>query len=336
MNIFESTFEKHKKLVLEKQRSLIIEEETISPAEIKQYKIKFAQMMQKDLAGFVSELESAISDPKVQAFLLAAKTDGVNDDDVIDIQETQVSVSSLKPTQSEVFLEKSLDFPLNKQQENIESYIKTKQGIMPRIVVSGDYVIDGHHRWSQIYCLNSEGIIPVYNITFGGKEDPTTILKKIHLGIAATRKELPSSPRESKDTDLFKVSLDGFSNWIHKNVDNNTPALQAFKAVESEMKSKLQEAEGFPEGNNAQFVTDVVIPFLWKNVLSLKQTPGPYPRAIMPQTEKGGDGKIGTFINTMKSGNINADPQTEGKLFESTFEKHKKLMFAKLNENFPY
>jgi|LakMenEpi03Aug12_release.lakeMendotaPanAssembly.Ray.scaffolds.fasta_scaffold172227_3 hypothetical protein len=324
MNIFESTFEKHKKLVLESRNGLIGEEASLTPAEIKQYKIKFGQMLKKDLGSFVKELQSAITDPKVQAFLMAAKEDGATDDDVIRIQQNEVPVLSLIPTQNEVFLEKSLNWPFNKQPENIVSYIRDAKGSMLPIIVSGNYVIDGHHRWSQIFCLNPKGVIPVYNITFEGKSDPTTILKKIHLGIAATRKELPTTGGQSTDTDLFKVAQDGFAKWIHANLDNNEAALKSFKIVEAEMKSKLQEADDAAAGNNVQFVSNVIIPYLWKNVLLIKQRPGEYERAIMPQTEKGGDGKLDTFINTMKSGNINVDPMTET-LFESTFNKFKNL-----------
>ena len=90
------------------------------------------------------------------------------------------------------------------------------------------------------------------------------------------------------------------------------------------MKYKLQEADDAAAGNNVQFVSNVIIPYLWKNVLLIKQRRGEYERAIMPQTEKGGDGKLDTFINTMKSGNINVDPMTET-LFESTFNKFKNL-----------
>jgi hypothetical protein len=200
-------------------------------------------MLKKDLGSFVKELQSAITDPKVQAFLMAAKEDGATDDDVIRIQQNEVPVLSLIPTQNEVFLEKSLNWPFNKQPENIVSYIRDAKGSMLPIIVSGNYVIDGHHRWSQIFCLNPKGVIPVYNITFEGKSDPTTILKKIHLGIAATRKELPTTGGQSTDTDLFKVAQDGFAKWIHANLDNNEAALKSFKIVEAEMKSKLQEAD---------------------------------------------------------------------------------------------
>ena len=338
MNIFESTFEKHKQLMMEAQKFTSREKVDgdkfnksipgLTNQEVKNYKIKFGQMMKKDLGSFVRELQSAIGDSKVQRFLVAAQSDGTKDDDDVDIGEQVIQVSNLIPTQNEVFLEKSLDFPLNKQQDNIVSYIKNGYGKMPRIVVSGNYIIDGHHRWSQIYCLNAEAVIPVYNVTFSGKENPDEILKKMHLAISATTGTVPLSPGESKDTDLFKVDETTFSAWIHKNVDKNEYALEAFKTVEDDMKQKISSSssgdEKVPtnEADGVELVTNVVIPYLWKNILQLKQQPGKYPRSIMPQTEK--DSDINKFVGNLKSGNINVDPMTET-LFESTFNKFKNL-----------
>ena len=339
MNLFESTFEKHKKLMLEKQKSSAREKVStdkfsasipgLTNQEVQNYKIKFGKMMKKDLGAFVRELQSAVGDKKVQRFLLAAQADGVNDDDEVRVEEQVIQVSNLIPTQNEVFLEKSLDYPINKEQDNIISYIKNGHGKMPRIVVSGNYIIDGHHRWSQVYCLNSEGVIPVYNVTFSEKENSDGILKKMHLSISATTGTVPLNPGESSDTDLFKVDETKFSAWIHKKVDNNEYALEAFKTVENDMKEKISSSSNDNKTSSTneavgnEFVSNTVIPYLWKNVLVLKQNPGKYPRSIMPQTEK--DSDINKFIGNLKSGNLNVDPQTENKMFESTFNKFKNL-----------
>jgi hypothetical protein len=377
MNIFESTFEKHKKLMLEKQftpaeynrlstdvsnRMSAVDKElekaetpellkkkqelqaymaklsdknpekqlkqlpNLSQNQYKQISTNLTKLMAGDLPSFVTGLSSAIKDLKVQKFLMMAREDGTSDDDKISVQEAEVNVSSLFPTQNEVFLEKSLDYPIKTKPKNISSYIKNGIGSMPSIVVSGNYIIDGHHRWSQIYCLNKNGKIPTYNISFDGKEDPTTILKKIHIGIAATTGKVPLTGGESKDTNLFTVEYNVFRLWITDRLSANPRALDAFKQVEDEMRKKIGSKKDVTTEMAAQsedpFIKNVILPYLWSNVEAIKANRGKYPRSIMPQTEK--DTDIGTFINTIKSGDINVDVQTEN-LFESTFNKFKNL-----------
>lgn len=390
MNIFESTFEKHKKLILEKQftpaeynrvasnanqRMADIDKKleknpknqellkkkkelqaflaklsnksteeqlpNLSQTQFKQISSNLSKLMAGDLPSFVSGLSAAIKDPKVQKFLLMAKEDGVSDDDQITVQEGEVQVVSLIPTQNEVFLEKSLEWPLAKQPKNVVDYIQTGKGSMPAIVVSGNYIIDGHHRWSQIYCLNKNATIPIYNVMFADKKDPTTILKKIHLGIAATTGNVPISAGESKDTNLFTVPYNSFKLWIVDKLSANPKTIKAFKSVEKIMRERIGSSKDvtseMAKENEDPIIKNVIVPYLWTNVEAMQKNRGEYPRNIMPQTEK--DTDIGTFINTLKTGNVNVDvqqPEVKAEnIFESTFEKHKKLMLAKLNENAP-
>jgi hypothetical protein len=378
MNLFESTFEKHKQLMMEKQFSpaeynriatdaanriagidkklkddpknpeLLKKKQelqsymatlskksseqqlqqlpNLSQNQYKQASTTLSKLMAADLPSFVGGLSKAIQDPKVQKFLLMAKTDGISDDDKVSVQEGETEVINLIPTQSEVFLEKSLDFPLTKQPKNISQYIKTGNGSMPKIIVSGNYIIDGHHRWSQVYCLNKNGKIPTYNVTFAGREDPTTILKKIHIGIAATTGDVPISAGESKDTNLFTIEYTTFKVWLVDKLSAYPNALKEFKKVESEMRSKIGSGKDIKlemaKENEDPFIKNVVSPYLWSNIEALKSKRGQYPRSVMPQTEK--DTDIGTFVNTMRSGNVNVDVQTEN-LFESTFKKFRDL-----------
>jgi hypothetical protein len=298
----------------------------LSGKSLERMKQYMGKLVDLPLQSFVPKLAQAIQNPKVQKFLMMAKADGKSDDDKISVQEGEVDVSSLIPTQNEVFLEKSLAWPFSKQPDNIIKVITNGNAPgMPSIVVSGNYIIDGHHRWSQIYCLNKNGKIPTYNITFEGNADPTQILKKIHLGIAATTGDVPLTGGESKDTNLFTVGYDAFKSWVGGNL--NEKSIQAFKTVEDIMKSRIGSKKDTKTeiANNSEdpFVKDIIVPYLWSNVESIKTHRGEYPRAIMPQTEK--NTEIGSFVNTMKSGNVNVDVKTENKIFESTFNKFKNL-----------
>jgi len=309
----------------------------LTPTDYSRISTDFSKLMAGDLSGFVDGLKKSISDPKVQKFLLMAKEDGKLDDDKIFIEQQDVVVANLEPTQNEVFLEKSLQYPFENKPENISNFINGDTKDMPRIVVSGKYIIDGHHRWGQIYCLNKKGTIATYNITFEGKSDPDTLLKKMHLGIAATTGNVPLTGGESEDTNLFTVTREKFGQWILDKLTEFSNALQSFKEVGDIMRKEIKEIpeekppidsskdsknEIANENEDTLFIKNVIIPYLWLNVESLRKNRGKHARAIMPQTEK--DTPIDSFIKVMGSQRVNVDVQSES-LFESTFKKFRDL-----------
>lgn len=73
-------------------------------------------------------------------------------------------IMKVRPTQSEVDMEKSLKFPLNKNPEAAKVFfgkdpVMIKKPIVVAKVNNSFYVIDGHHRWSQVYCMNPHAVM---------------------------------------------------------------------------------------------------------------------------------------------------------------------------------
>lgn len=396
MNIFESTFEKHKKLVLEattpeqkklfkakeeelkkmspeeltnfekEQRAIakdakikkdkakeseantlvgiavgirksnLAKGKALDPEEFKQIQAKLSDIIDKDYPGFVGELKSAIRDPKVQKFLLSAKKDASLQDDKINIEPARPRCSELQATQNEVFFENSIAKPIsNKMFGQIKNYItKGFDSSMPALVIFGQYVVDGHHRWSQAFCWNKNSQMKAYNISFPGA-DVDEVLKKVQLGIAASVGDVPAGSME-KGTNLFTMGENEFLAKLKETFTPETIAVFKDPEVQVAMKKNLgtpsasseKETEqpqpvNEAEMDDATYLEKVIHPYMWSNIQALRQKSGKYPRAVMPQT--GENEPPQKFIRTMQSGNVNVDVKSENAIFESTFNKFKKL-----------
>ena len=56
------------------------------------------------------------------------------------------------------------------------------------VISYGQYIIDGHHRWSQVYMINPEARLDCINLYI---EDPRAALRKSQVAIAALTGEVP-------------------------------------------------------------------------------------------------------------------------------------------------
>jgi hypothetical protein len=291
----------------------------------------------------------AIKDPKVVEFLRAAKADDAMNDDKITVSgPSLVPVKSLRATQSEVFIGKSMEFPIKNKSKHqqIKNYIiNGEDDGMPPIIISGNFVIDGHHRWSQVFCWNSESKLKAYDIQIDAAKSVEDILKKMQLGIAATRGGLPLED-EPGAGNLFTMDDGAITKWLTvKILQFDAYDVFADPAVSAHMKTALainqselnekyapyalqgkddrftnrpekektskEDSEG--RQKKVEYIRTVVGPYISKNVNVLKQNAGEYPRKIMPQTgmdTSGGKAEIEDFVNMMKSGNVNVDIDT--------------------------
>ena len=369
--LLNETFQKHLKLLHEKlnitnptkKLSFLNESDEdvtqLSTSDMKSISITLKSLYDSPLPDFVSGLRTIISDPKVQQFLKSAKHDGNLTDDNISIDETAklVNVNTLKPTQNEVFLDKSIEYPMQKNPDQIRNFILNgKQEGMPAIVTSGGYVIDGHHRWSQVFCWNKDAEIPAYNIKFNGNEPkiPTDLIKKTFLGIAAIYGKVDLSDKGG-ELNLFNIQEDALENWLTGRFTTYPAAWAIFCENEVMAKIKPKGAQQiqfsninkFREGDSLSYLNKVVVPYLYLNILTLRKEKGIYSRQIMPQT---GD-DITKFTADIKAGNINFDinvdepndqqstpPPTQPsvqseKMVNETFQRHLKLLHKKLNES---
>ena len=189
------------------------------------------------LAKFVGDLNKMMSDEKGKLALeLFAGTlsdeqleeMGLKHVEFTFVENAATPVSHLHPTQNEIGFPNSLKKPVSNKFNCVPDLIKgqsVKLGI-PIITCNGKLIIDGHHRWSQVACVNPDATmqcldlqvrIPTDGIDF---QDAADVLKVTQALIAAIamksgKTKLPSSDSEAlenlyamSDTDLYNKIMD--------------------------------------------------------------------------------------------------------------------------------
>lgn len=135
------------------------------------------------------------------------ESDGLPQDDVVKIsppQEIPVDPAKMLPTQNFIDMMQSISFPLGSKDSLVKA-ITAKKGF-GTIVVDGNLIIDGHHRWSGTVAITPDGKINAMNVTWPG-QNTAQKLAAAQLSIAGhigPGKEIPSAGGEAKTNILGK------------------------------------------------------------------------------------------------------------------------------------
>jgi len=84
------------------------------------------------------EFPNPITQSMRRIFTFKGELDGDDDDDVVKVSKTPFSANTLKPSQSAIFLGKSLSMAVG----------GVKGGDLGSIVSKDNHILDGHHRWA--------------------------------------------------------------------------------------------------------------------------------------------------------------------------------------------
>ena len=108
----------------------------------------------KKYGDYIKTLNNMLEDDKTKALLI----DGFGGDlgDLkLNFKETSIKVTALSPTQSEIDIQKSMNYAFA-YPENVDNYFKSGPITIktPLITFKGEFIIDGHHRWSQVFAFN--------------------------------------------------------------------------------------------------------------------------------------------------------------------------------------
>lgn len=232
---------------------------------------------------FVTKLSKIAGDPKVKAVLSAGITDGAPEDEQVKITKINIKVSDLRPTQNEVDLEKSLKFPLVDGETFLKCFNSPVaiKGI-PIVTAEGQYVVDGHHRWSQVYSINPDAEMVAYNLSFTKQQEPMDYLKIVQVAIAADIGRVPVQPVEGQN--LFTIDLgEPLKQWISKTM---SPNVQFFIDPSKQIPQKLKIETQMTDQESAATGLHEAIS---RNITQMRQTSQPVdgapPRAYMPQTD---------------------------------------------------
>ena len=106
-----------------------------------------------------------------RGLLLKPKLDGDEKDDIVKISDKPgTPVLELIPTQSFIDLMQSVGFPLSSKDSLVKAIVDKKG--FGTIVISpdkeGTLIIDGHHRWSGIFCIAPDGTMDAKQVEWPG------------------------------------------------------------------------------------------------------------------------------------------------------------------------
>jgi len=236
------------------------------------------------IKDYVSDLQKYLTDPKVVAVIKAGQTDGDPGDEKLSAGETSIAAKELKPTQNEIGAEESLKNILTDKYGSLDGFLRGKASFpTPVITYNGKFVIDGHHRWSQVYAANPDAEVPVLDIK--GNLEPEQILKAVHAAIAAT-----AGKTDTRDANLAAGNLLAFN---EQNVRDMVSTFLTDKARE------VWAAYGF---DSDEQIADHIVTNV--NTMLAKSKPPEWApeRSSMPQPEDSG---APNFADALKSGAAN-------------------------------
>lgn len=206
----------------------------------------------------------------------------------ISVSGSYLPVLKLLPTQNEISLGASLGFPLGRDPSPISGYFTNVDStVVGPIVASADgqYVVDGHHRWSQLYLINPFANIAAVDI--GYVPEPTDSLKQTQVAIAAQTGLLVG--QNAGADNLFTISQEKFITDVTAIINNGKWRDGPQKGEPT--KPAVLEAFTTPlglEGQTDDQKIDSIEAYLWQNVLRMRASnyyvtdaPG---RPVMPQT----------------------------------------------------
>lgn len=307
--------------------------------------------------AFIKSLGDGANDKKLKAAIASGLNDKNKEDDVFDFTTaTGISVRGCKPTQNEVVIENSLSYPLtNTDKGSIVSLLTSKdKGTSytaggPIVVFfdgTTNYVIDGHHRWSQVHSVNPDAFITALVMTSKFEKNAKEVLKAVQMAILKVVQDNTAAPvlpaakgaGNNPEANLFECSEESLKKYVVDNVS------QTFLEAALETgKIKADEEQEVSERVFKQ-LSDIVDPhksanvanYIWKNVLDLRKNSSPIEgatkRELMPQTDGAKNLKdekataalkAGKWREELTSGLINHVAPFESKKWIKTFEQFK-------------
>ena len=223
---------------------------------------------------FIKKLGKAAQDPKIRGILIGGLLDGKKVDDIIKNTEIIRMGKNLAPIQHEIDLESSLKW-VGQHPENVPLMLRGGTleakhfGGVPLVTGHGQYIIDGHHRWSQVYMINPEARLQTINLQI---EDPRAALRESQIAIAALAGEVPTQRIQPT-----------------KNIYTMTPR-QIKTLIPKYLTPEFYEAfyKTYPRRYKTR---DDVNTHLYKNIIKMRQQNQPQTdigRELMPQYSKVG------------------------------------------------
>ena len=269
-----------------------------------QKKAKLEKFLKGSYENYIEKLNELLKDPKT-ASLLEDAFGGSLGDIKLKYGKKNIAVQQLNPTQAEIDLKNSVLYPLC-HPECIPNFFKPAVELsIPLITFNDNFIIDGHHRWSQGMCFNPS--CKMVCINFRGPLSAPQMLKATQGAIAAhmskhdkVGEQIPSSV-VAKGFNIFDKNRAEMEDFLEQ-VYNGVIAMGSDKCNVDAVVAELSKF--IPEVTDKESLTK----FICDNAENLKHdhTPvaGAPNRGLMPQTDKAGAVSDDSAINRMKDDKV--------------------------------
>lgn len=255
----------------------------------------------KNYPDYVKTLNKMLDDPKAKTLL----EDGFGGD----LGDTKFTFSvklikplMLRPTQNEIDVDKSIKHALTKS-ENMQNDLSKEIVIanMPLVTFRGNYVIDGHHRWSEGAMINPEGKMVCFD--YDADISPIQMLKAVQGNIAAALASRDNDPEipsgKTAGPNLFDKE------WNKEKIREYVTSKLTDSAADEYMKHDKDR-------KSKEEVIDILCENIWNLKINNYPEDNAPSRGEMPQTDKAGKekgskpssypDKEGSALNRMKNG----------------------------------
>ena len=206
------------------------------------------------LATYVAVLKKYAADPNFDALAAAGQTDGNPNDEQATVEPAVVKAASLKATQAEIGFGNSLADQVQNKYDATKTALglngtpivmSSKSGPVPILVYNGKYVLDGHHRWSQIMMVNPAGEVKIDNLTGPAIDNEEEALKTMQFAIAAMADKVVTKPFEGEN--LMAANEQQVANFVLENITDEV--LQLLVQAQKIPKPDKQLAAKYIAGN---------------------------------------------------------------------------------------
>jgi hypothetical protein len=184
--------------------------------------VEIKNLLGEQYVEFVKILGENIKDKK---FANALRK--IGKENLVSTNLISIKAKDMIPTQNEIDLDKSLKFPL-KSPSDVRMYLTQKTPIKlgGNSVVTcdnGNYIVDGHHRWSQIYVINPQAEVSCLDLT--DLKTPFDGLKASQMAIASDIEQVPTKP--VKGINLLTIRKNELVKYVAENITNEV--VEVFK-----------------------------------------------------------------------------------------------------------
>ena len=158
-------------------------------------------------------LEDIVNDDKLYALLSEGFGDGELANVKMSSESTGIPVVQLLPSQSEIGLDNSLNYPLSMDCTNyFNDIVKI---VAPVITYRKTFIIDGHHRWSQLYMINPKAKIAAINFNYD-QVSPYRALRNFQGAVAVANKNVPKS--FNKVNNVYDMSDSAIEQYVDEHI----------------------------------------------------------------------------------------------------------------------